>query len=40
LIIERPPQYNRAVAKFRQMKFCEKANIKYAKNIVEESKDK
>lgn len=33
-------QSTRAVATLRQMRFGERANIKYAKNFVEESKDK
>ena len=33
-------QSTRAVATLRQMRFGERANIKYAKNFVEENKDK
>ena len=33
-------QSTRVVATLRQMPVCEKANIRYANNFVEESKDK
>ena len=33
-------QSTKAIVTLRQMPFGEKANIKYAKNILEESKDK